>query len=158
MNAIRSGSPKDESRAVTRDVLARWRSTAKPSIEARVLVVAWERSLVRYFETFLTICGYRNVDTALSAAEAFRKAQACPPDVLIVMMLMPEISGVDIAFRISQQSECGVLFLTAANVEEPYFKDFLDGVKAEGCTCMALPLPFENMDLLTKLKLLAWRH
>ena len=158
MNAIQASNLKEERRAVARDVLAQWRSTAKPSIGVRVLVVACERSLVRYFQTFLTICGYRNVDTALSAAEAFRKAQACPPDVLIVMMLMPEISGVDIALRISQQSRCGVLFVTAANVEEQYFKDFLNDVQVEGCACMALPLPFENMDLLTKLKLLAWRH
>jgi DNA-binding response OmpR family regulator len=158
MNAILAGGPKDEGRAVARDVLARWRSAAKPSIGARMLVVSCERSLVRYLQTFLTICGYRNVDTALSAAEAFRKAEVHPPDVLIIMMLMPEISGVDIGLRISQQSNCGVLFLTAANVEEPYFKDFVDSVKTQGCACMVLPLPFENMDLLTKLKLLAWRH
>jgi CheY-like chemotaxis protein len=158
MNAIHASGPKEERPAVGRDVLAQWRSTAKPSSGLRVLIVACERSLVRYFQTFLTTCGYRNVDTALSADEAFRKAQACPPNVLIVMMLMPEISGVDIALRISQESNCGVLFVTASNIEEQYFKDFLNDVQLEGCVCMALPLPFENMDLLTKLKLLAWRH
>jgi DNA-binding response OmpR family regulator len=94
------------------------------------------------------------VDRASSGAEAFRKAQADPPDILIVMTLMPDISGVDIGLRISQQSNCGVLFVTADQAFMQWLKEF----QAQGCFCMALPLPFENLDLLTKLKLRAWHH
>jgi DNA-binding response OmpR family regulator len=55
----------------------------------RVLVVGCEKALVRYFPVFLKIFGYK-VDTALSVGQAFRKAHANPPDILIVMALMPE--------------------------------------------------------------------
>lgn len=158
MNAIQASDRGKSRHELARDLLIQWRSTAKPSVGLRVLVVGYEPSLVRYFCRFLEICGYRNVDKASSATEAFRKAQTDPPDLLIVMMFMPEIPGVDIGLHISQQSNCGVLFVTGANVEEQQFKDYLKGLQTQGCVCMALPLPFENMDLLTKLKLLALQH
>lgn len=137
------------------DLLTQWRSTAKPSVGLKVLVVGCEPSLVRYFCRFLDICGYRDVDSASSATEAFHKARLTPPDVLIVTILMSEMLGVDIALHISRQSNCGVLFVMDSNMEEQQFKNCLDELRAQGCLCMALPLPFENMDLLTKLKLLA---
>jgi DNA-binding response OmpR family regulator len=53
------------------------------------------------------------IESALSGATAFDKARAHPPDILIVMMLMPDVPGVEIGLRISQESSCGVLFVTA---------------------------------------------
>jgi DNA-binding response OmpR family regulator len=156
MNIMQASVPGENRHELAYDRLAQWRSVCKPSVGRRVLVVGCERSLVRYFCRFLDICGYSKVDSASSAAEAFDKALANRPDVLIVMILMPGISGVDIGVHISKQSNCGVLFVTAQNIEDQQFKDYLEALRAKGCVCMALPLPFENMDLLTKLKLLAW--
>jgi hypothetical protein len=70
--------------------------TATHSTGYRVLVVGFEKALVRHFSVFLKIFEYKVVDTALSVGEAFRKAQANPPDILIVMALLPEMSGVDV--------------------------------------------------------------
>jgi hypothetical protein len=72
----------------THDLLALWRSTAKLTAGLRVLVVGCEPALVRYFCTFLRICGYQKVDRALSGAAAFDKARTHPPDIMIVMALM----------------------------------------------------------------------
>jgi DNA-binding response OmpR family regulator len=90
------------------------------------------------------------VDTALSVGEAFRKAQGNPPDILIVMALMPKISGVDVGLRISRQSRCSALFLAAMDTQD--FEHTLEQLRGQGCVCMFLPLPFENSDLLDKLK------
>jgi DNA-binding response OmpR family regulator len=90
------------------------------------------------------------VDTALSVGQAFRKAHANPPDILIVMALMPEMSGMEIGLTISRQSQCTVLFVTAA--EDQDFSDSLEQVREQGCVCKVLPLPFENSDLLFKLR------
>jgi DNA-binding response OmpR family regulator len=115
----------------------------------RVLVIGCEKALVRYFSVFLKIFGYK-VETALSVGGAFRKAQANPPDILIVMALMPEMSGVDVGLRISRRWRCSVLFVAAMEIED--FNDTLAQLRGQGCACTFLPLPFENSDLLAKLK------
>jgi len=117
----------------------------------RVLVVGCEPSLVRYFCRFLRLYGYQ-VDKAFSASNAFRKSEAHPPDIAIVMTLMPEISGFDIGEYVSRQSQCGVIFVTAMDLDNPVLKENLCGLQVEGCKCEALPLPFENSDLLAMLQ------
>jgi hypothetical protein len=69
------------------------------------------------------------------------------------MVLMPEMSGVDIGLRISYESHCSVLFVAAMDTQN--FNHMLDELRKQGCVCMALPLPFENSDLLAKLQALA---
>ena len=125
---------------------------AKLGTGYRVLVVGCEKALVRYFSVFLKIFGYK-VDTALSVGEAFRKAQAHPPNILIVMVLMPEMSGVDVGLRICRQSHCSVLFVAAMDIQN--FDHMLEQLRGEGRVCAGLPLPFENSDLLAKLKALS---
>jgi DNA-binding response OmpR family regulator len=123
--------------------------TAKTGTGYRVLVVGYEKALVKFFSVFLEISGYK-VNTALSVGEAFRKAQAHPPNILIVMVLMPEMSGVDVGFRICRQSNCSVIFVAAMEMQS--FSHILEQFRGRGCACTALPLPFENSDLLTKLE------
>jgi DNA-binding response OmpR family regulator len=124
--------------------------TATHSTGYRVLVVGFEKALVRHFSVFLKIFEYKVVDTALSVGEAFRKAQANPPDILIVMALLPEMSGVDVGLRISRQSRRSVLFVAAMDTQD--FEHTLEQLRGQGSVCMFLPLPFENSDLLDKLK------
>jgi DNA-binding response OmpR family regulator len=126
--------------------------TATHSTGYRVLVVGFEKALVRYFSVFLKIFGYK-ADTAFSVGEAFRKAQEHPPNILIVMVLMPEMSGEEIGMRICHQSHCSVLFVTAGDIQ--YLNGTLEQLRGQGCACMTLPLPFENSDLLAKLKTLS---
>ena len=123
--------------------------TAKLGKGYRVLVVGYEQALVKYFSVFLKIYGYE-VNTALSVAEAFRKAERHPPNILIVMVLMPEMFGLEVGLRIWRQSHCSVLFVAAIGIQA--FDDMLGDLREKGCACMALPLLFENSELLAKLK------
>jgi CheY-like chemotaxis protein len=108
--------------------------TATHSTGYRVLVVGFEKALVRHFSVFLKIFEYKVVDTALSVGEAFRKAQANPPDILIVMALLPEMSGVDVGLRISRQSRCSVLFVAAMDTKD--FEHTLEQLRGQGsCAC-----------------------
>jgi DNA-binding response OmpR family regulator len=126
--------------------------TTKPGKGHRVLVVGCEPALVKYFAVFLKIFGYQ-VNIARSFPEASRKADKHPPDTLLVMALMPGMSGIEIGLRIFHQSQCSVLFITAS--DEQAFSDILEQAREEGCKCMLLPLPFENSDLLSKVQSLA---
>ena len=126
--------------------------TTKPGKGHRVLVVGCEPALVKYFVVFLKIFGYQ-VNIARSFPEASRKAEKHPPDTLLVMALMPGMSGIEIGLRIFHQSQCSVLFVTAS--DEQAFSDILEQAREEGCKCMLLPLPFENSDLLSKVQSLA---
>lgn len=126
--------------------------TAKPGKGHRVLVVGCEPALVKYFAVFFKIFGYE-VNTARSFSEASRKAQKHPPDTLLVMTLMPDMSGIEIGLRIFHQSQCSVLFVTS--MDEQAFSETLEWVREEGCKCMVLPLPFENSDLISKMQSLA---
>jgi DNA-binding response OmpR family regulator len=103
------------------------------------------------FPLFLKLFGYQ-VSTARSCPEASREAQKHQPDTL-VMTLMPEMSGVEIGLRIFRQWQCSVLFVTA--MDEQAFSGILQLVREQGCKCMVLPLPFENSDLISKVRSLA---
>lgn len=126
--------------------------TAKPGRGHRILVVGYEPALVKFFAVFLKIFGYQ-VNIAKSFPEASRKAKKHRPDTLLVMALMPGMSGIEIGLRIFEQSQCSVLFVTASN--EQAFSEILEHVREHGCRCMVLPLPFENSDLLSKVQSLA---
>lgn len=117
---------------------------------ARILVVGYERALVKCLSIILQTCGYQQVDTEFSCAGALHKAQAQPPDILIMSARMPEISGIETGLRISHQSKCGVLFVTANYIEQE-----IQHLRAQGCVCTVLSLPFEYTELLTELQLLA---
>lgn len=127
--------------------------TAKPGKGHRVLVVGCEPALVKFFAVFLKIFGYQ-VNIATSFPEALRKAQKHPPDTLLVMTLMPDMSGIEIGMRIFHQSRCSVLFVTTT-MDVQAFTDTLEWVREQGCKCMVLPLPFENSDLISKVQSLA---
>jgi DNA-binding response OmpR family regulator len=118
----------------------------------RILVVGCEPALVKFFAVFLKIFGYQ-VNIAKSFPEASRKAKKHPPDTLLVMALMPGMSGIEIGLHIFEQSQCSVLFVTASN--EQAFSEILERVREQGCRCMVLPLPFENSDLISKVQSLA---
>ncbi len=126
--------------------------TAKPGRGHRILVVGCEPALVKFFAVFLKIFGYQ-VNIAKSFPEASRKAKKHPPDTLLVMALVPGMSGIEIGLRIFDQSQCSVLFVTASN--EQAFSEILERVREQGCRCMVLPLPFENSDLISKVQSLA---
>jgi CheY-like chemotaxis protein len=70
-----------------------------PARRLRVLVVDDYDDIVETMATLLRLYGHE-VDTALSGPAALRAAQANPPDVVLLDITMPGMSGYDVAAQL----------------------------------------------------------
>ncbi|MEL6778383.1 MAG: chemotaxis protein CheB, partial [Cyanobacteria bacterium J06597_16] len=57
---------------------------------------------------------YELIWTAKNGAEAIRQCQQDRPDLLLMDLLMPDVSGVEATRQIMQRSPCGILIVTAS--------------------------------------------
>jgi CheY-like chemotaxis protein len=119
---------------------------------SRILIVSHERTIVEYVSALLQGSGY-DTEIETSTTEAIRNASRSKPHLLIIDPVMPGLTGWDTAARISRQTKCGVLFLTTAAFDSK-FRDTLQDLRKEGCKCQLLSVPFEEANLLRKLRLL----
>jgi chemotaxis response regulator CheB len=118
-----------------------------------ILIVSHEPLIANYLRVLLQVYGLPST-VATSSEAAIRKARKFTPDVLVIDPVMPHPCGVETALHISQKTKCAVLFMSTM-VNDPGFREELYRVRAEGCNCRAMALPFEKADLLRKLQLLA---
>ena len=77
----------------------------------RVLVVDDEPQILRALETTLRGAGYA-VETAASAEEALARAAARPPDAVILDLVLPDGSGVDVCRELRSWSRAPILVLS----------------------------------------------
>lgn len=86
----------------------------------RILVVDDEPDITGLVAYHLARAGYR-VSTAASGAEAIRSAMEERPDVVILDLMLPGVSGYDVLADLRQRPEtkdAGVILLTARREEE----------------------------------------
>jgi two-component system OmpR family response regulator len=111
----------------------------------RVLVVDDEPSIVDAVATALRYEGF-TVDEALNGRRALALAQESPPDLIVLDVMLPDLSGFDIANRLRADGiGAPVLFLTArANLAD----------KVEGLTVGDdyLTKPFQLAELVARVK------
>jgi len=82
----------------------------------RVLVVDDEPQIRRALQTTLRGAGYE-VDTAATGAEALTKAAAQPPEAVILDLVLPDTSGVDVCRELRGWSKAPILILSAVGEE-----------------------------------------
>ncbi len=95
----------------------------------RILVVDDEADLVELLVFNLEQEGYR-VESALTGAEAIRKAKKTPPDLVLLDLMLPDISGTDVARFIKQAPEsrgAAIVMLTARGDESDRVSGFQVG-------------------------------
>ena len=85
--------------------------------------------------------------TEQSSSAALQNAAIFRPSLLVINPVMPGLSGVEVATRISTQTECKVLFLTTLASDND-FRELVRGLRQQGCDCEALPKPFAKEQLL----------
>jgi two-component system, OmpR family, phosphate regulon response regulator PhoB len=88
-------------------------------MSTKILVVDDEADLVELLAFNLEQEGYR-VETAMTGAEAIRKAKRLAPDLVVLDLMLPDISGTDVCRFIKQSPEtknAAVLMLTARGEE-----------------------------------------
>jgi two-component system KDP operon response regulator KdpE len=83
---------------------------------ARVLVVDDEPQILRALETTLRGAGY-DVDTAATAAEGLARAAARPPEAVILDLVLPDGSGVDVCRELRGWTKVPILVLSVVSEE-----------------------------------------
>jgi two-component system OmpR family response regulator len=109
----------------------------------RVLVVADEPLLTEAVSVALRDQGWESL-TAADGAEAIRVGRRCAPDIAVVDMALPDMSGLDVVVRLrSERREQPVVLLTAQDA----VSDRIAGLAAGVDDCISRPLSLDELIL-----------
>ncbi len=111
----------------------------------RILVVDDDAWILRMVTTVLEKRGYE-VETACDGEEAFEKAMADPPQLLITDVMMPHMDGWSLVKALRGRPECAfmpVIFLTALGSDD----DRIRGFRLGADDYLPKPFRFEELDL-----------
>ncbi|MFC1961859.1 response regulator [Chloroflexota bacterium] len=78
----------------------------------KILVVDDERKIVEILKAYLEREGYR-VITAYDGHSALELARSDPPDLIILDLMLPEVSGWDVCRELRKKSDVPIIMLTA---------------------------------------------
>lgn len=111
---------------------------------AHILVVDDDTRLRQLLSRYLSDQGFR-VTTAGDAADARRKLGSLAFDLLVLDIMMPGESGLELTKSLRSDSEVPILLLTAMNESDDRIEGFLSGADDY------LPKPFEPRELVLRI-------
>ena len=79
---------------------------------SKILIVEDERKIARFLELELIHEGYE-VDTAGDGRTGLEKALSWKPDLMILDLMLPELSGIEVCRRLRHESDLPIIMLTA---------------------------------------------
>lgn len=79
---------------------------------SRILIVEDERKIARFLELELQHEGYE-VETAGDGRTGLEKALTWKPDLMILDLMLPELSGIEVCRRLRHESDLPIIMLTA---------------------------------------------
>lgn len=79
---------------------------------SRILIVEDEKKIARFLELELLHEGYE-VDTANDGRTGLEKARNWNPDLMILDLMLPELSGIEVCRRLRHDSDVPIIMLTA---------------------------------------------
>lgn len=86
-------------------------------MEQTILLVDDERMIVEVLEAYLIKEGYK-VFSADNGVDALRKADSVNPDLIVLDLMLPDISGEEICRLLRKESDVPILMLTAKSGED----------------------------------------
>ena len=89
----------------------------------KILIVDDEASILDIVEAYLSAKGYQ-VFRALSGNEALTKVDVVQPDLIVLDLMLPGLSGLEVCKKIRDSSTVPIIMLTAKTAE----KDILEGL------------------------------
>ena len=116
----------------------------------KILVVDDEQSITDLIKLDLEFEGYQ-VETAYDGREALEKVESFQPDVIILDIMLPHITGYEVCKKVNEKYNIPVILLTAKT-------DIVD--KVLGLELGAddyMTKPFDNRELLARVKALIRR-
>jgi DNA-binding response OmpR family regulator len=96
------------------------------SVPRRILVVDDEPTIREVVGQYLELEGYQIIKAA-DGAEALRLAAACPPDLVILDLMLPGIDGLEVCRRLRATSAVPIVMLTARGEEADQLAGFETG-------------------------------
>ena len=112
---------------------------------SHILVVDDDSRLRDLLRRYLTKCGFR-VSTAADAADAWTRMSGLTFDLLVIDVMMPGESGLDLARRLRETSDVPILLLTAMNETA----DRIAGLETGADDYLAKP--FEPRELVLRIE------
>jgi len=100
------------------------RAAGKPT--RRILIVDDEPTVREVLGQYLQLDGYMVLQAA-DGLEALRLAEASPPDLVILDLMLPGIDGLDVCSRLRAKSAVPILMLTARTEDADKFAGFEAG-------------------------------
>lgn len=79
---------------------------------SRILIVEDEKKIARFLELELQHEGYE-VETAGDGRTGLEKAESWQPDLMILDLMLPELSGIEVCRRLRHESDLPIIMLTA---------------------------------------------
>lgn len=79
---------------------------------SKILIVEDEKKIARFIELELTHEGYE-VQTAYDGRTGLSLVESWKPDLLILDLMLPELSGIEVCRRLRQHSDLPIIMLTA---------------------------------------------
>src|SRR5687767_5411892 len=92
-------------------------SETAASFAGRIMIVDDEPVNIKVAKKYLQIAGYRDFVTSTDSANAVQTVRQSQPDILLLDIMMPQVSGLDILQAIRADDELRhlpIIFLTAS--------------------------------------------
>ena len=111
----------------------------------KILIVDDEENILKIVEAYLVTKNYQ-VFRAMDGEEALRKAETIRPDLIVLDLMLPDISGLEVCRRIRKSSSVPVIMLTARTTEQ----DILSGLQIGADHYMTKP--FSPKELVARVQ------
>lgn len=111
----------------------------------KILIVDDEENILEIVEAYLVAKNYQ-VFRAMDGKEALRKAETIRPDLIVLDLMLPDISGLEVCRRIRKSSSVPVIMLTARTTEQ----DILSGLQIGADHYMTKP--FSPKELVARVQ------
>jgi CheY-like chemotaxis protein len=118
---------------------------------SRIYIVDDEKIIAMTLATILSQSGFRT-EAFTNPLNALEKARSQAPDLLLTDVVMPEMSGIDLAIQVREICpDCRILLFSG----QAATSDLLDVARAQGHEFNILSKPVHPTDLLAAISTLA---
>ena len=111
----------------------------------KILIVDDEENILEIVEAYLVAKNYQ-VFRAMDGEEALRKAETIRPDLIVLDLMLPDSSGLEVCRRIRKSSSVPVIMLTARTTDQ----DILSGLQIGADHYMTKP--FSPKELVARVQ------
>ena len=113
--------------------------------KSKILIVDDEAKIRKVVSAYLKDEGYK-VKEAKDGKESLELVESFQPDLMVLDLMLPKLSGEEVCQKVRQKSELPILMLTAKNAEEDKVNGFSYGADDY------LVKPFSNKELIARIK------